>query len=245
MIVSDLLRASLRSIGALSTGEGVLTIQEIPDGEYTDLLMALQVMLRAWSTKQINVFSSDRESITLVSGQNSYTWGTGGNISTERPNQLIDVFVRDSQGTDIPVDIIPEAEYNSFVVKSTLGRPYAAFYEPNYPLGVLHIYPTPQDAETLFLESLKPFTETSSFASVTNTLSFPPNYQEPIISNLAIRIAPYYGITVPAETAAIAAKSYSDLISLNAANQVQPARISLPVMGCYGGTGGRYNINEG
>jgi len=225
MIVSDLIKASMEQIGVLSTGETPTT--EV----YTIMLQAFQVMLRSWAQKRILVFASIKESFTLVATQSLYTWGTGGNITTTRPHQVLGAFVRDSTNTDHSVDIISEGEYRNISSKATTGRPEYLFYHPLYPQGAVYVYPTPQDIEAMHLESLKPFTETSSFTAVTDTLAFPPNYEEPLIYNLAIRIAPKYGVRVSAETAKVASESFDALVVLNASNQVEPISISLPISG--------------
>ena len=86
MIVSDLIKISLRKIGALSSGE-------TPDAtRLADGLLALQTMLRSWASKQILVFASAKESFNLASGQSKYTWGTLGNITTTRPHAILGVF---------------------------------------------------------------------------------------------------------------------------------------------------------
>lgn len=244
MIVSDLIRASLRKLNALSTGEGVLTIQEIPGEEYVDYLQALQVMLRSWAQQKITVYASKRESFTLVPGQLLYTWGTSGNITTLRPHKIISAFVRDSNGTDSLVEIISQGQYNSIFTKTDSGRPGFLFYHPEYPLGNVYLFPNPQSAETMWIDSLKPFTETDSFENVDQIIAFPPNYEEALIYNLAIRIAPEKGISASAEVVSIAEKSYSAITGLNAANAVEPARLSLPIGWGYG-YGGGYDINRG
>lgn len=234
MIVSDLIQASLRKIGALSTGE-------IPSS-YTETLQALQVMLRSWAQRGMLVFSSTRENFNLTPSQSLYTWGASGNITSARPHQILSAFVRDSNGVDHEIRLISEGEYNAVLSKSALGRPSCLFYHPTFPLGNVFVYPTPQVSESLHIESLKPFTETSSFSAATDTLSFPPNYEEALIYNLAIRLAPELGITISQETSAIANTSYSYLTTLNSANAVEPVCIKLPV---GHSPGRRYDINAG
>lgn len=243
MIVSDLIRASLRKIGALSLGEGVLDIEEIPGLVYTDLLQTLQVMLRSWAQHKIMVFASTKESVSLVPSQSLYTWGTNGNINSDRPHKVLNAFIRDSNNSDNYVNIISENEYNNIANKSTQGRPSSLFYHPKFPLGNIYLYPTPQISESLFLTSLKPFTETSSIDDISATISFPPNYEEAIIYNYAVRIAPENGISVPNEVMMIADSSYRDLTGLNSSNQIEPIRLSIP--GCGNSTYGRYDINRG
>lgn len=236
MIVSQLIKTSLRKIGALSAGE------DIVGGVSDDLLQALQVMLRSWAQNRILVYASKRESFTLIPGQALYTWGSGGNITTARPHTILDAFIRDAGGTDMYIDIISENKYNNISTKSSGGRPGYLFYHPEYPLGNIYFYPTPNVSDTVWINSLKPFTETSSFENVDQTIAFPPNYEEALIYNLAIRIAPEMGITAPSETLFMAEKSYSDLIGLNSANAIESIRPSLPFFGS--GYGGRYNINQ-
>ena len=223
MLVSNLIKSSMRKIGVLSAGE-------VPTTEaYAALLEALQVMLRSWAQKRILVFASIKESFTLVSTQSLYTWGIGGNITTTRPHQVFGAFVRDSGGTDHPVGIISEGQYRIISSKATAGRPEYLFYHPLYPLAAIYLYPTPQDAETMWLESLKPFTETSSFSLVTDEIDFPPNYEEPLVYNLALRIAPEYGVQMSGEAVRVANDGYDALIVLNASNQVESIRLDLPV----------------
>jgi len=235
MIVSDLIKSSMRKIGILSAGE-------IPTTEtYAALLEALQIMLRSWAQKRILVFASTKESFSLVSTQSLYTWGAGGNITTARPHQILGAFVRDSGGADHPVGIISDGQYRNISSKATKGRPESLFYHPLYPLGSIYVYPTPQDAETMWIESLKPFTETSSFGTVADTISFPENYQEPLVYNLALRISPEYGVQMSNEAIVIARESLDNLIILNSSNQVESIKLDLPV----GGSRGGYNILTG
>lgn len=235
MLVSELIRMSLRKIGAISTGETVSVDRN------TEALQALQSMLRSWSQKRILVYTTTQESFTLVPTQISYTWGAGANINTVRPNMVISVFIRDSNGLDSPVEIISEGTYKGIPVKTASSRPKYLYYNPAYPYGIIYLYPSPATAETLWLTSLKPFTETSSFSDVGNTISFPSNYEEAIIYNLAIRLAPEYSVAVSDEVASIASSSYFELTVLNASLAVEPATVLLPA----GNRQRVYDINLG
>lgn len=225
MLISEILYASARKLGLVASGE------TLTDPELADMLESLQVMLRSWSAEKLNVFSSVHETYTLVSGTYTYTWGSGGVINTIRPHQVTGVSILDSSGIVHPVDIISEGEYRVIAVKTTTGRPYYLFPLYGYPYVTIHLLPIPNNAETLQLESLKPFTETSSFTAITDTLQMPVEYEEPLIYGLVIRIAPEFGQTIPIEIATIARKSYDRLTNKNASNQVEPVKIILPVNG--------------
>ena len=231
MLVSTIINSALRKLGVVASGE------IIEPEEQNDALTALQVMLRSWSAEKINVFSSVSESYTLTSGTNSYTWGVGGVINTPRPNAVVGASILDSNGTTYPVEIISESKYRKIPTKTSSGRPYYIFPKYTYPYVITYLYPTPNTAETLNLESLKPFTESSSFDSADDTLVMPVIYEEPIIYNLAVRCAPEYGKSVPSSVARVADVSYNSLITRNSANHVEPIGVLLPI------NKNNYNIN--
>lgn len=234
MLVSELLSASLRKIGALSSGETLETSRQ------NEALSALQSMLRSWGSLSTNVFVSTKETVSLVSGRVVYTWGMGGQINSVRPYQVLGAFIRDIAGQDHSVNVITESAYRDITLKSLSGRPYSAFFHQTYPLGSLYVFPVAVDAEELHLETIKPFTETSSFSAVGNTLAFPGYYEEAIIFNLAIRLAPEYGKTVAAEVTAIAHSSYNYMITRNAIDKSEPVAIHVPAGLDYGSY---YSIN--
>ena len=234
MVVLDVLKASLKKIGQLESGRDILSVRQ------ADALLDLQMMLRSWAQKQILVFASTKESFSLVATQASYTWGSSGNITTTRPHRLLGGFVKDSGNTDHPVKIISEREYRELSSKATSGRPDSMFLHPLFPLAYLYVYPTPDTGEVFYIDSLKPFTETSSFAAVTDEIDFPPNYEEAIVYNLAVRLAPEYEVSVSSEVVVIAKESYDSLIVLNSSNQVESIRLSLPI----GNGRSSYNMNS-
>ena len=235
MLVSSLLSSSLRKIGALSSGETIETTRQ------AEALTALQSMLRSWGAVSMNIFATVKESHTLTSGIGSYTWGSGGNIATTRPNQVTGAYILEGGTTTHPVDIITEGTYRGISVKNTTGLPYSLFFHPNYPLASLYLYPVPDSAYVLYLDSYKPFTETSSFGLTTDTISFPSYYEEPIIYNLAVRLAPEYGKSVSSEVGAIAKSSLDALINANVSGRVEQIYIHVPASAPYGS---RYSINS-
>lgn len=234
MLVKDLIKASLRKLTVYASGE-LPSPEELADG-----LLALQSMLRRWAGKQIVVYSSTKETFTMSTGVNPVSWGSGGVFTTTRPNKILGAFVTDSSNTSHPVSVISEVEYRNITNKAIQDRPYSMFYNPSYPLGYVYLYPVPSIAESISIDSLKPFTETSSFDDVLSTLSFPPNYEEALIYNLAVRLASEFGKAITEEVSSIALSSYNDIIGLNSGNQVEPVSFSVPA----GRTGSGYSINS-
>jgi hypothetical protein len=235
MKVSTLIEASLRKIGVLPSGQGGEPARQ------EDALIALQSMLRSWGAVSSNVFATVKENYTLTAGDGIYTWGTAGNITTVRPNQVTGAYILEGGTTTHPVDVITEGVYRGISVKDTTGLPNSLFFHPSYPLASLYIYPVPDSAYSLYIDSFKPFTEIDSFALVTDTLAFPGYYEEPIIYNLAVRLAPEYSKSVSAEVGALAKSSFDIMMNTNASSRVEQIYIHVPASAPYGA---RYSINS-
>lgn len=217
MLIYDLITSSLRKLGVVASGETP------SNSELNDALLALQVMLRSWAAERINVFCSTTETVVL-SGTTTFAWGTGGTIDSLRPNQLLEAIVNTSSGTVLLCKLLSEHEFSQATTVNL-----SAYLEPAYPLALLYLFNLPNDAVSLTLKSVKPFTESSSFSSVLETLALPLYYEEALIYSLAVRLAPEYGKSVSAEVISMTNNAYSRLITLNAAKQVEPAVVILPI----------------
>jgi hypothetical protein len=236
MVVRTLLESAMKKIGVIAPRETANV------NDLNDCLATLQSMLRLWATKSLLVFATSKDSKVLTPSTASYTWGSGGVITSSRPSSILGAYVSDGSGNDFPVNIISEREYNDISRKATTGRPEYLFFYPAYPLATIYLYPTPDAAYTLNVDSRRPFTETSSFLLLTDTLLFPPSYEEPMIYWLAVRIAPEFGKTVPPEVLMVAEAGYEAIAGVNSSNQVSPIHVNFPA-----GRSriGNYDINEG
>ena len=232
MTIQDLLKSSFRKLGIVASGE------EPTPAELADALTDLNSMLKSWATMKINVNATVPEIFTITAGQNTYTWGATGNINTTRPSEIVNMFIRESQGIDTDVDPFSKGQYNSITTKDISGKPFRYYYNPMYPLGYLYLYPTPDISYELHIDSIKTLASITDYAA---ELNMPDDYLEVITYNLAVRIAPDYGKTIPQEIAAIASSSYDRMINLNAQNQLEPQRLDLPLQRQFY----NYNIRQG
>ena len=207
-----LINAALRSIGTYASGESP-SAQELADG-----LEALRFMLQSWSARNIRLYYTKQDTKVLT-GAASYTIGAGGSIDTVRPASIRGAYVRDGAGSDHTLDIIDEARYRSISLKSIGEIPEYLYYNPEYPLGVLYLYPL--GTGTLYLDSLKPLTDPTL---VTDTISFPPEYNEAIKYNLAVRLSSEYGVEVSNDIVSLGNIALSYIESRNFASQINTVR---------------------
>lgn len=207
MTIGDLLKSSLRLIGVIASGE-------TPSAdEMSDALTALNAMLGGWSAKRLVIYSTTLESFILTPSTALYTMGSGGTFNTTRPKKILSAYVV-SNGLDLPINVYMERDRYSAITNKTLsGTPTELFYDPKYTLGYVYLYPTPDKALTLYIESTKALL---SLSGLTNSIILPDEYIRALKYNLAIEIAPEYGAAIPIEVGLIAAESLADVKRINA-----------------------------
>lgn len=169
---------------------GILGRTEVPSaGEANDGLTAFNAMLDSWSNgEDLMSYVVLERSTTLQVGVSAYTIGTGGVINSARPNDIIQAYVRDAGGNNFLMDVIPRDKWNQIGNRSstiTSQIPDTLFYDPQYPLGVINIFPTPLIAYTLFFDTTQ---DQVDFALLTTSLTAPPGYERAYVLNLALEL---------------------------------------------------------
>jgi hypothetical protein len=207
--VRDLISGSLRLLGAISTGE-TPTAQE-----QTDAFNSLNDMLDSWSTEGLMVPTKLRETFSLVPGQQTYTFGSGGNFNSVRPmlieNALIVLTV--TPETEIPMKIVNKDEWASITVKSVQSSVPLYLYNDNaFPLTNVNLWTVPSVATSIVLYSWKPL---SDFVTVNDTVSLPPGYNRAIRYNLALELSAEYGVSPLPGVAAGALESKANIKRAN------------------------------
>ena len=178
----DSLKSSLRVLGVVVPGE-TPTAQQIQDA-----MDAQNAMLGSLSP--LILYANTSEDLTLAAGTASYTIGTGGTFNTGRPTKIMGAsYLNDSGNTSYPLEVIDQARYNRISDKTTQGRPEYVMYDPQYALGMVYFYPTPDAAYTFHCVSEKPLTE---ITNLTATLVLPAEYKSFLKWNTAMALAPEY-----------------------------------------------------
>jgi hypothetical protein len=183
--VRELINDSLALIGVLADGETATA------SEQASALRSLNRMMGRWSSENLLIHAKVRETFTLTSGQQSYSMGSGGDFNTTRPMRIEHAGIVESGGSsEIPISILNLEEWALITVKTTQSSfPTGLYAEGTYPTETIKVWPVPNTGCTLVLYSWKPL---SSFASVNTDVSLPPGYEDAIVYNLAVRLAPEY-----------------------------------------------------
>jgi hypothetical protein len=172
---------------------GVLYKSETPSAdESADALESLNDLLESWSNDDLMTYSLSTESFPLT-GAAQYTIGTGGDFNTQRPININNALVRIAN-IDYPLDIIPPEMFQQIPFKSiTTMIPSFLTYDNGYPLGVIKMYTIPTAGGTLIMQLNKPLL---ALTSLTDSIALPTGWNKALKFNLAVDLAPTYGVQI-------------------------------------------------
>lgn len=219
--VSDLIKGSLRLLGVIAQGE-TPSSQESADG-----LSALNDMMDSWSNDGFLLFNRVIETLTIGTAS-SYSIGSSGDFNTARPIQILRAnFKQSGLDTEFALRIYNEQEWMAITDKTITSNILdGIYYKASNPLGIVYPYPLLSSAGSLILESLKPL---SSFSAISDTLQLPPGYNRALRYNLAVELAPEYGVSVSAEVGSIANESKVELMRTNTSPVYMNSDLPIPI----------------
>lgn len=167
---------------------------DVPPEDAQDAADELRRLLGTWQVEGSLVYRVQEQICPLTPGKATYTIGPGGDIDTPRPVALHDAFTRIGS-TDYPYTVVHAELWTLLHQKSQSGTwPQWVYYEPAYPLGVIHCWPVPT-VGVLSLLLDQPLTT----LGLNDTVSMPPGYEDALVLCLGKRLAPSYGQSLTAE----------------------------------------------
>lgn len=184
----DLIQDALEMLRVYSPGETITP----PDAARG--FSVLTDMMDSWSNESLACYAWLTQTFPLVPTQAQYTIGPGGNINGTRPLRISDAagaaYLLDPQGNRYGVDVIDQQTWNmrtTAVANSNL--PDTLMYDPQFPLGLINIWPTPN---TTYTCSFMSYLQLTDFTTLDTVFSFPPGYKLMMTTNLAVALKPYF-----------------------------------------------------
>lgn len=110
----------------------------------------------------------------------------------QRPLEIIEARLRDSDDRDTPLYICSRQEYMDISEKTSEGRPNQIYYDPQLTNGVLYVWPEPDDMKQRIYMTVKYPIE--DFDATTNSPDFPQEWILPMSWGLAVFMAPKFGV---------------------------------------------------
>lgn len=127
----------------------------------------------------------------------------------QRPLDIFNVRIKDADDYETPVSVISRQEYMSLSNKSSSGTINQVYYDPQLTNGVLYTWPVCNDVKYRLLFTMK--RPVMDFDADANDADFPQEWLRALKWNLAVELAPEYGLEVSPTIAALAVSSKTDV----------------------------------
>ena len=163
-----------------------------------DLALCLTVanqMVDQWANERLMIYTVTRTTWTINANDGSYTVGAGLDVAIPRPIFVDHVnFVDTSMDPDLemPLKLLTDDAYAAISLKAlTSTYPQYAYYNPYRALsGNLILWPTP--TSSTLLGAIYVPEQLTKWTSGTQSQDFPQGYEAAIVTNLAVKLAPYF-----------------------------------------------------
>jgi hypothetical protein len=229
----DQINRALRLLGVLAEGEtSSASVSQ-------DSLMAMNQMIDSWNTERLSVFSTQDQVFNWPPDLITRTLGPTGDFVGNRPILVDDAtYFRDATtNVSYGIKLINQQQYDGIAVKTvTSTYPQVMFVNMTYPNITMTIYPKPTRVLEWHIVSVDKLSEPATLATI---LAFPPGYLRAFTYNLAMEIAPEFGVEPSEQVKRIAMTSKRNLKRINNPDDV----MSMPY--AIVATRQRFNIYAG
>lgn len=186
------------------------------DAESADGLLRLNQMLASWSAEGDTVFNQVMQSFNLTAGTSSYTLGASGTFATTgglRPHKVtswratfgdmmkggpvlaLDEFgaaasAYQAQLAELAIKAALEGLVSTVASPLSVPIPSLVGADTAYPLINIRVAPVPSNAGGAI--ELAYWTGITAFSSLNDTVTLPPEFEDALHFNLAVRLSPQY-----------------------------------------------------
>lgn len=225
---------------------GVIDATATPSAEDIQTCFdALNDMVDDWGTQRQTIYKITRNVFSLTANTASYTLGSGGTWNIVRPVWIERVSViptNSGTGNTGPMEIpigytLDIQEFQQITIKTATSTfPQCIYWDRGWSAGLstVQVYPVPTSSDGAIV--LYTPTAVTQFTDLSTEYTFPPGYAKALRYNLAVELAPEYGIEPPDTVRKIAMESLADIKRANS------APIEAQFDAALIGVAGRYNI---
>lgn len=198
------------------------------------------VMLDTFIAVRLMIARLKRSVYNVTIGADTYTIGTGGTWNGFRPEDIERmgfIYASSSPSQELPIHVDTDEEWADTSVKALTGTiPTNAWYDRDYPLGIIHLWPVPQQTGQVAIYVPTPIT---SPVTIDDDLSVPPGYLSMYNTNLNLAIAPMFRRPIDEDMRRAANNSLKIVATAN----TKASRLVIPEAAKSGRfRTGRYNI---
>lgn len=230
MTVLDLIKSSLRLIGALAANS-TPNAEAIRDG-----IEALNLLLGELRNRGLLTIN-ERQTFNVVASTYSYAIGAGLTWNGRTPLKVLSAYLRINT-TDYPLDVIGESEYMEIEDKALVARPSKLYYAPSADTGTIYLHGSPDVNCTITI--LNPIL--TSYTSGSTTISLPSGELQMLKYALGLELAPEYGSIDPILLQLIMRRANETMAAVKSSNlkKSKPIQFDTPFSGS-----GNFNADSG
>lgn len=194
---------------------GVVDPTDAVNSEDADLgLRILNRVADALGVQNLMTLAVVNQTVSLSAGVASRTIGLLGDVAVARPARFeTGAYVR-YDGIDTPLHELTRQQYASISDKDATGTPRAFYYEPTTSaLGTIYFYPVPTVGVTCYMPIQ---TRLSQFTDLTTSYGLADGYEDFLVNESAIKLAPFYNREAPSSVVLAARAAKRAIKRLNA-----------------------------
>lgn len=165
-----LIRFAMKDAGWLQEGDD-------PNSEQlAENLQRLNDMINMWQTQGLKLFLLKDQSITLVAGQATYTLGTGGDVSMNKPLRVLQAYWLSSANIRTPLNPLSWEEYLRLSQTTSTGAINSYFVNKQTTLLNVSFWNTPDAVAATGTCHLLITQQASNMISLDESVAFPPEW---------------------------------------------------------------------
>lgn len=177
---------ALQLLGVIGSGETASA------NDVTYCSNALNMMTKAWQAQGIHLWKETSATVTIVADTYQYS-------VSPRPLNIISARYSYGSGLDRKMKKLGRSEYDAIPTKTTSTGPSTCFhYSPQLTTGQLYVWPVPTSSEVSNSDSIKItyMASLEDFDASGDDPDFPQEWLDCLAYNLAVRVAPAFGLSL-------------------------------------------------
>lgn len=149
----------------------------------------------SWSNESLTCFVWLTQTFTLIPNKFQYTvGGAGADVTGPRPlrvsNALGAAYLLDTNLNRYMIDVVDQLKWNWVTTAvADANLPGYLFYDAQFPLGIINLWPTPTTGYTC---SFLSYAQLTDWTTLDTDVGFPPGYKRAYSTNLAVELKAYF-----------------------------------------------------
>ena len=180
---------------AAVSGSGTIEVTDITGFEASDVIGVI-LETGVWHWTSINgspTGSTITLSASLPAAAEVGALVVGYATQSRRPMRVMEAYRRTKDGQDIPLEVVGDRTYNLLTPKDAAGVVNTVWYDWQTTTPKLYVWPvTSVHTDVIFLRCLRTLQDLDG---ATDDMDFPQEWYHAITLNLALQLAPKYGVS--------------------------------------------------